>query len=73
MGTLADIMSVEDILKELEDRIGPMDNVIIYSGTVPLVKGYTYGKNFYLELVDEILNRKISFDYNIIVVPDEAR
>lgn len=73
IGTLADIISVEEILNELNKSLGKIDNCIIYSGTVPLVAGYKYGKNFYLELKDEILGRKISFDYNINVVPDEAR
>lgn len=73
IGTLADIISVEEILKELNKSLGKVDNCIIYSGTVPLVSGYKYGKNFYLELNDQILGRKISFDYDINIVPDEAR
>lgn len=72
-GTLADIMSVEEIVEVLEERILDIDNCIIFSGTVPLVNGYEYGDNFYLELVDNTLNRKISFDYDITVIPDEAR
>lgn len=73
IGSLSDIMSVEEILKELNERIGEIDNSIIFSGTVPLVGGYEYGENFYLELVDEVLDRKISFDYDINVIKDEAR
>ncbi|NME36679.1 DUF2848 family protein [Fusobacterium sp. FSA-380-WT-3A] len=73
IGTLADIISVEEILSELNKSLGHVDNCVIYSGTVPLVNGYKYGKNFSLELNDEILGRKIAFDYNINVVPDEAR
>lgn len=73
VGTLADIISVEEILSELNKSLGHIDNCVIYSGTVPLVNGYKYGKNFSLELNDEILGRKIAFDYNINVVPDEAR
>ncbi|MGF6906715.1 DUF2848 family protein [Fusobacterium sp. PH5-44] len=74
IGTLADIISVEEILDELKKSLGgPVDNCVIFSGTVPLVAGYEYGKNFYLELNDEILERKIAFDYDINVIPDEAR
>lgn len=72
-GTLADILSVEEIIKELEDRVDTIDNCIIYSGTVPVLSGFKFGKNFYLELVDKKLNRKISFDYNVNNIPDEAR
>lgn len=72
-GTLADILSVEEIIKELEDRVDTIDNCIIYSGTVPVLSGFKFGKNFYLELVDKKLNRKISFDYNVNIIPDEAR
>jgi len=73
-GTLADIISVEEILEELKKSLGaPVDNCVIFSGTVPLVAGYEYGNNFSLELNDEVLGRKIAFDYDVNVVPDEAR
>lgn len=72
-GTLADILPVEEILKELTDVLGEIDNCIIFSGTVPLVDGYLYTDNFYMELNDERLNRKIVCEYKINVIPDEAR
>lgn len=74
-GTLADILSLEEILSILEERLGEgaTENSIVFSGTVPLVDDYVYGKNFSMELVDHQLNRSITFDYDVNVVPDEAR
>lgn len=72
-GTLADIMSVENILKELNERIGEVNNCIIFSGTVPLVDSYVYSDGFVMELVDERLNRKLTCQYEVNIIPDEAR
>lgn len=72
-GTLADILPVEHILKELDERVGGIDNCVIFSGTVPTLKGYYYGTNFRYEMVDDTLGRKISSEYNVIVISEEER
>lgn len=72
-GTLADILTPEHLLKELNDRVGDIDNVVIYSGTVPLKAGFQYGTNFRCEMIDETLNRTISMDYNVIAISEEER
>lgn len=72
-GTLADILPVEKILQELKERVGDIKNSIIYSGTVPLLKGFVYGDNFRCMIVDEVLNRTISLDYNVQVISEEER
>lgn len=72
-GTLADIISVEQIMKELNDRVGEIGDCIIYSGTVPLVDDYRYGSKFFMELNDEELDRKITKEYYINIIPSNAR
>lgn len=72
-GTLADILPPDLILKELDERVGGIDNVVIFSGTVPLLNGFTFGTNFRYEMVDEVLNRKITSDYNVIAISEEER
>lgn len=72
-GTLADILPPDMIMGELNQRVGDMDNVVIYSGTVPLLNGFKYGSNFRCEMIDNKLNRSISMDYNVIVIPEEER
>ena len=70
-GTLADILPVEVILKELEERVGGIDNCVIFSGTVPVCDGFKYGTNFRSEMEDEALGRKLASDYNVIAISEE--
>lgn len=72
-GTLADILPVEVILKELEERVGGIDNCVIFSGTVPVCDGFKYGTNFRYEMEDEALGRKLASDYNVIAISEEER
>lgn len=72
-GTLADILPVEVILKELEERVGGIDNCVIFSGTVPVCDGFKYGTNFRYEMEDEVLGRKLASDYNVIAISEEER
>lgn len=72
-GSLADILPVEVILKELNERVGGIDNCVIFSGTVPVLNGFHYGSNFRYEMVDEKLGRKLASDYNCIVITEEER
>lgn len=72
-GTLADILPVEKILEELKERVGEIQNSIIYSGTVPLLKGFAYGDNFRCMMVDEVLDRTLTLDYNVHVISEEER
>lgn len=70
-GSLADILPVEKILSELEERVGNVKNTIIYSGTVPVLNGFKYGDNFRCMMVDKVLNRTLTLSYNINVVNDK--
>ena len=72
-GTLADILPVEKILSVLTERVGHIDNSIIYSGTVPVLDGFKYGDNFRSLMIDEALNRSIEFNYDVNVISEEER
>ena len=72
-GTLADILPPDHILRELDERVGDMDHVVIFSGTVPLLNGFAFGNHFRCEMVDDVLNRKITMDYNVITITEEER
>lgn len=70
-GSLADILSVEKIISELKERAGSIENTVIYSGTVPLLNGFKYGENFRCVMVDDVLNRTLTLNYNINVIDDK--
>ncbi len=72
-GSLADILPVETILSELYARVGEIGNSVIFSGTVPVLDGFRYGEQFYCEMEDTVLNRKLTLTYNVAVVSEEER
>lgn len=71
-GVLRDILPVEKILEELEERVGDIGNSIIFSGTVPLLKGFMYGDNFRCMMVDKELNRELTLSYNVHMISEDA-
>ncbi|MBU5668811.1 DUF2848 domain-containing protein [Peptoniphilus sp. MSJ-1] len=71
--TLASILPVEKILSELKERVGDINNSVIYSGTVPLLGGFEYGSKFMSQMVDEELGNTIKLDYDVNVIPEEER
>lgn len=71
--TLASILPVEKILEELRERVGDINNSIIYSGTVPLIGGFEYGNKFISKIVDEKLGRTINLNYEVNVILEEEK
>lgn len=69
-GTASAILPFEKLVQSAKDAIGDIEDVMIFSGTVPLLHGLVYGTNFRAEIVDEILNRKLHLNYAIHVLPD---
>jgi hypothetical protein len=72
-GTLADILPVEKILEELKERVGDIEQSIIFSGTVPLLGDFVYGDRFKCMLVDEVLDRKLTLVYNVKIIDEGER
>lgn len=70
-GSLKDILPVEKILEELETRVGGIDNCVIFSGTVPVENGFFYGSDFRCEMSDEVLGRKLEFEYHVVAISDK--
>lgn len=71
--TLASILPVEKIITELKERVGNIENSIIYSGTVPLVNGFKYGNKFNSKMVDDVLGKTINLNYDINLILEEER
>lgn len=71
--TLASILPVEKIIDELKERVGDINNSIIYSGTVPLIGGFEYGSKFISKMIDEKSGKTINLDYEVNVIPEEER
>ncbi|MCI5643696.1 MAG: DUF2848 domain-containing protein [Peptoniphilus sp.] len=71
--TLGSILPVEKIITELKERVGDIENSIIYSGTVPLVDGFKYGNKFNSKMVDDVLGKTINLNYDINVILEEER
>jgi len=67
-GKLSAILPVEKIIEEVKKAYPVMDNMIMFSGTVPVLNGFVYGENFRCELQDEVLQRKLKFEYKINLI-----
>lgn len=72
-GTLAEILPVEKIIEELENRVGNIDNSVIFSGTVPLIEGFKYGTTFKGRLIDDCKKRSLELEYSIKVISEEEK
>lgn len=66
-GTTSVLMKPEELLKRVRDQIScDLDGMSIYSGTLPLETGkFVYADRFEAEMVDPVLNRKISLSYEV--------
>lgn len=72
-GNLSQILPVEKIIAELEERIGNINNSVIFSGTVPLVGKFEYGDKFIGKIVDNINDRELILEYEIEKISEEER
>ena len=66
-GTLGAIFSPGQLMEFVKDRTGTgIDNSILFSGTLSLKTGdFLYGEGFRAELIDPILERKLTLSYNV--------
>lgn len=65
---LAALLTLEDLLAEAETLYDDLEDVIIWSGTIPAVNGLVYGSRFWGEMNDKVLGRKLTFSYDLKVV-----
>ncbi len=66
-GTLGAIFSPAQLMEFVKDRTGAgIDNSVLFSGTLSLKTGdFLYGEGFRAELIDPILDRKLTLSYNV--------
>jgi hypothetical protein len=67
-GQLELILSPVQLMDFVRSKIpGPLDNTIIYSGTVGMkTEGFVFGRKFQAQLTDPKLNRKLELAYEIM-------
>lgn len=68
---LAALLTLEQLIDEAKRIYENLEDVIVWSGTIPALNGLVYGNRFWGEMNDPILKRKLTFDYTINVVPDD--
>lgn len=65
-GRLGLIMTPRQLMDFVQSRIGPLDNTVIFSGTLgTLTGGFVYGERFVAELEDAAGNRRLELDYEV--------
>jgi len=69
-GTVEQIMKVEDLLQIVEEDYPGIKNAVIFGGTVGVLGDAVYGDWFHCELVDPVLNRTLSHEYQIQVISE---
>jgi len=65
-GRLGLLMGPRDLMAFVRSVIGPLDNTVIFSGTLgTLAGGFVFGQRFLAELIDERLGRRLAFEYDV--------
>lgn len=65
---LAALITLPALVEEAQKLYDSLEDVIIWSGTIPTVSGLVYGSRFWGEMSDPVLGRKLTFDYKIKTV-----
>ena len=67
-GELGLLLNPAELMAFVKEKIdGPLDGTIIYSGTFKMLTDeFIFADNFAGELVDNELNRKIEFSYDVL-------
>lgn len=65
--TLSTILSPDELVRFVQQRVqGSLEGIAIFSGTPPMVtEQILFSERFEGELLDPVLNRKISFGYSV--------
>ena len=65
-GVAGDILPPIALLNKVSKAVD-LEDCLIFSGTVPLLRGYKYGERFSCRLVDDELGREINLSYEVHV------
>ncbi|MFT3963115.1 DUF2848 family protein [Propionivibrio sp.] len=63
------LLPLDNIMGLAQKMYGSLEDVIVWSGTIPTLGGLVYGNRFRGRLHDPVLNRELAFDYAVRVVP----
>lgn len=64
--TLEELLSFKKLLKFVKKKAkGELENIPIFSGTIPTLKGLIFADYFEMEIVDPILDRTIKHQYSV--------
>ena len=69
-GTLAMLLTPEDLLACAERETFPEGKIAYFSGTIPLKGEISYRGVFRMEMRDPVLNRAIKHEYDTVLLPD---
>lgn len=69
-GSVAEIMRVEDVLNVVKEDYPELKNAVIFGGTVGVLGDAVYGDWFRCELVDPVLGRILSHEYEVQVISE---
>lgn len=72
-GKLSEILPVEKIISELENRVGNIEDSVIFSGTVPLASTFKYGNEFICKIFDKNNNSSLNLNYKINKISEEEK
>lgn len=68
-GVAGDMLPFDALLEKVQAEV-PLEDCLIYTGTVPLLHGFKYGSVFSCALVDDVLKRKLELSYRIHVIDE---
>lgn len=72
-GTLAGMLTPDRILDFASGSVGPLTDVMVFSGTLPLIGGeFRYGSGFRSTLHDPVLDRTLVCEYAVEELPGIA-
>lgn len=60
-----EIIPLNDIKSFLNKKEVPLNNIVVFSGTVPLLGGFKYGSEFKMSFIDEMQTDEIHAEYVI--------
>lgn len=64
-GVAGDLLPFDVIIEKVQKEV-PLEDCLIYTGTVPLLNGFRFGEQFSARLVDDQLGRELSLTYKFM-------
>lgn len=68
-GVAGDLLPFDVIVEKVKAEV-PIEDCLIYTGTVPLLNGFKFGSQFTARLIDEVLGRELTLTYGIHTISE---